>query len=191
MLDGIISARRRGPFEVGRSLLPDGQAAGLRIAGLGPEARFKMRVREDEVAQLAPIAGVTIDMPINSFTSSGSRSIARLGPSEWLLLTTEADGAALARDAAAALGSTFHALIDISHRHAALIVSGAEAANVLNSGCPLDLSARRFPTGTATRTLLGKAEIILMRTSDAPDFRLEFGRSFAGYIQGFLAENAG
>ncbi len=83
-----------------------------------------------------------------------------------------------------------HALIDIGHRSAGFEISGARAADALNAGCPLDLSARAFPTGTATRTLLGKAEIVLLRTDDAPAYRLECARSFARYVDAFLADAA-
>ena len=42
----------------------------------------------------------------------------------------------------------------------------------------------------ATRTLLGKAEIILWRLHDAPAYRVECGRSFAPYVYAFLREAA-
>jgi sarcosine oxidase subunit gamma len=69
-------------------------------------------------------------------------------------------------------------------------VSGRHAAEVLNSGCPLDLAEAAFPAGTATRTLLGKAEIVLMRLDDGPTYRVECWRSFAQYVHGFLLEAA-
>ena len=46
-----------------------------------------------------------------------------------------------------------------------------------------------FPVGAGTRTLLAKAEILLVRT--APDrYRVECWRSFATYVHGFLQEAA-
>lgn len=51
----------------------------------------------------------------------------------------------------------------------------------------MDVSA--FPVGMCTRTLLGKAEIVLWRT--APEvFRIEVWRSFAAYLSAFLEEAA-
>ena len=74
-----------------------------------------------------------------------------------------------------------HALIDISDRQSALTVSGPLAADVLNTGCPLDLDIHAFPVGMCTRTLMAKAEVILWRTT--PDtFRMECQRSFADYL---------
>ena len=80
--------------------------------------------------------------------------------------------------------------MDIGHRHVALSVSGPRAADVLNSGCPLDLSSSAFPAGCATRTLLGKADVVLAKTDDLPTFEIECGRSFAAYIRDFLLEAA-
>ena len=67
---------------------------------------------------------------------------------------------------------------------------GAQAPAVINSGCPLDLSAAAFPTGAVTRTLLGKCEVILARTSDEPAFEIECGRAYAAYVAAFLREAA-
>ena len=44
-----------------------------------------------------------------------------------------------------------------------------------------------FPVGMCTRTVLGKAEVVLWRT-DAQAFRLEVWRSFAPYVAQFLGE---
>ena len=98
-----------------------------------------------------------------------------LGPEEWLLL-----GAA-----------DFQAdsVVDVSHAFAGLDVTGALAADTLNAGCPLDLDLAAFPVGMCTRTILGKAEIILWRR-DAEWFRIEIARSFAAYVLAFLRESA-
>jgi sarcosine oxidase, subunit gamma len=64
-------------------------------------------------------------------------------------------------------------------------VRGPHAAEILNSGCPLDLGLVAFPVGMCTRTVLAKAEIVLWRS--APDvFRIEVWRSFTDYVARFL-----
>jgi sarcosine oxidase subunit gamma len=192
MLDGATSRARRSPFdETGtkRSIeLPEGPA--VRISIVSPETRFKLRIQEEDLDRAPPLGGSRLAIPINSYVSDGARRTLRLGPNEWLLLAPESESDRVGREVGEALRGVFHSLVDISHRHAALAIAGPEAANVLNAGCPLDLGVRAFPTGTATRTLLGKAEIILMRTGDGPEFRVEFGRSFASYVRAFLAEAA-
>ncbi|TIN17456.1 MAG: sarcosine oxidase subunit gamma, partial [Mesorhizobium sp.] len=79
--------------------------------------------------------------------------------------------------------------VGISHRNVAISVIGPAAAATINSGCPQDLSLDVFPVGAASRTILGKAEIVLLRTAtDA--FRVECWRSFSDYVFTFLSEAA-
>jgi sarcosine oxidase subunit gamma len=183
-------AARRGPALDGPGLHPAAEARGVAFRVLPPDARFSLRLDGNAVASLGAVAGFPVDMAINRHAATGKSRAARLGPDEWLLLGPEADGDLIGAEIAAALGTTFHALVDIGHRHVAFEVSGRHAADALNAGCPLDLSDTAFPTGSATRTLLGKAEIVLLRLDDAPTFRVECWRSFAPYVHAFLGEAA-
>lgn len=119
--------------------------------------------------------------------SGSARRAWWLGPDEIWLLTDPADGEVLGNALRAALAGIDHSLVDITHRQAALELSGTHAAWLLNAGCPLDLSLAAFPIDTVTRTVFIKTEIVLWRTG-AESFRLEFGRSFRGYVAGMLAE---
>jgi len=74
----------------------------------------------------------------------------------------------------------------VGHRYTAFAVAGAKAPLLL-SGCPLDLRRAAFVEGTATRSLLGKAEIILWRLGG---WRVECARSLARYVRAFLLEAA-
>jgi sarcosine oxidase subunit gamma len=57
----------------------------------------------------------------------------------------------------------------------------------LNHGCPLDLAESAFPVGMCTRTILGKAPILLSRPE--PDvFHVDVWRSFAPYAWSLLDE---
>jgi sarcosine oxidase subunit gamma len=80
-----------------------------------------------------------------------------------------------------------HSLVDVSHRQIGLVIEGERAALILAAGCPLDLDIRAFPVGMCTRTLLGKAEIVLWRTAET-SFHLEVARSFAPYMARFLEQ---
>jgi len=157
---------------------------------LAPRARFSLRLDPALLSTAGQAAGFTLDMPINRRMSSGERVAMRLGPDEWLLCGPEEETAQITRDVGVALAGLHHSLVDVSHRHVAFSVAGAKAADVLNSGCPLDLSSPLCAAGFATRTLLGKAEIILAKTDDLPTFEVECGRSFATYVQDFLLEAA-
>jgi sarcosine oxidase, subunit gamma len=121
--------------------------------------------------------------------TGAERAALWLGPDEWLLIGPERAGDATAAELRPALEALPHSLVDVSHRQIALEVSGADAATLLAAGCPLDLDERAFPVGMCTRTMLGKAEIVLWRIAPAV-FRIEVWRSFAAYLAAFLEEAA-
>jgi sarcosine oxidase subunit gamma len=154
-----------------------------------PQARFSLRMREQAAAEAGEAAGFRLDQALLRCQSAGDRLSARLGPDEWLLIAPEADERTIAAEIETALAGRFYALIDIGHSMIGVWVTGAGAAAVLNSGCPLDLREPSFPVGAATRTLLGKAEIVLMRL-EPTRYRVECRRSFAAYVEAFLRESA-
>jgi sarcosine oxidase subunit gamma len=121
--------------------------------------------------------------------ADGDSAALWLGPDEWLLISAGHRADETAAALRAALAELAHSLVDVSHRQVALEVSGADARALLAAGCPLDLDSSTFPVGMCTRTLLGKAEIVLWRIG-AEAFRLEVWRSFAPYVSAFLAEAA-
>lgn len=146
-------------------------------------ARFVLRM----AAPPTHAAGFDLAMALNRFTLSGACLAMRPGPDEYWLIGPDVSG--LADQIAADLGPAWHSLVDIGHRNFGLQLSGRAVCDVLNAGCPLDLHPASFPVGMATRTLLGKAEIVLARLQ-AETFRLECGRSFAPYVGDFLGEGA-
>ena len=112
-----------------------------------------------------------------------------LGPDEWLLIAPEPDDKRLLQTITGALVGIPHALVDVSHREAELVVSGHLRRRVLNAGCPLDLYDRAFPIGMCTRTVIAKAQVVLWRP-DEDSFRLHVARSFVGYLASLLGEVA-
>jgi sarcosine oxidase subunit gamma len=161
------------------------------VVGVLP-LRTRLCLRAD--ASLLPnggqVAGLRLDVPVNRGSRSGERAALRLGPDEWQLCGPEHEAAAMTREIGSGLVGVRHALVDISHRHVGLSVSGPQATQVINGGCALDLSPAAFPAGSATRTLLGKAEIVLAKWEDRPAFEIDCARSYAGYVRDFLLEAA-
>lgn len=153
-------------------------------------ARISLRLRTQRAADIAPAGSMLIPMPINTCLALDDRTVARLGPDEWFVLCAERDAERLTAEFEAALRGTSFALTDISHRNIGIAVAGAHAREVINCGCPLDLSEARFPPGSATRTLLGKAEIVLLRPSVEPVYRIECWRSFSPYVHALLKDGA-
>jgi sarcosine oxidase subunit gamma len=162
----------------------------LVITVAAPQARFVLRLAAADAQRIGSLAGLDLALPINRSISAQERLAARLGPDEWLIVMPEREADAFAAAAARSLSTVHHAMSDIGHRHVAFELAGAAAADVLASGCPLDL--HRMVPGDATRTLFGKVEVILFRfeVDGAPAWRIECWRSFGRYLRAFLAEAA-
>jgi sarcosine oxidase subunit gamma len=162
-----------------------GGSASASVSPAAPASRLSLRAKPDAVASLSAALGVELPTRPKTSVSSGSRHALWLGPDEWLIIDeTEAD-----LPAAAASSGVLHSGTDVSHRNTALFIKGRGAEATLNSGCPQDLSLAVFPVGACSRTVFGKAEIVLMRTAEDA-FRVECWRSFAPYVSGLLAEGA-
>jgi sarcosine oxidase subunit gamma len=160
------------------------------VAVLDPAARFSLRLGSADEAARRSVAGFSIDLPINRCSVEGERIAARLGPDEWLLIGPEADNVRIEQQITAGLAGAFFSLVDIGHRNVGFRVGGAHAAEIVNGGCPLDLDDAAFPAGSATRTVFGKAEIVLIRPGAERVYRIECWRSFAPYVHGLLKEVA-
>ena len=182
MLEARHVARRAGPFE---GVKPEAFRE-VAVAARPGGARFVLRLRGE--APAGPAFG--LDLGMNRLWTEGESFAARLGPDEWLVGSVDEDAEALQKDVEAALAGRLFALTDVSHRNVGFAIHGRRAAEALNGGCPLDLSDAAFPAGAATRTLLGKSEIVLMRPGVAPTFHVECWRSFAPYVHRFLIDAA-
>ena len=154
---------------------------------LPPASRFVLRGGPAMMAAAGTALGLNLSDVACRSASHGGRSALWLGPDEQLLLGSVAEGEALANALGSALAALPHSVVDISHRQIAIEVSGPQADNVLNAGCPLDLHIASFPVGMCTRTVLAKCDIVLWRTG-AATFHVEVWRSFAEYASRFLAE---
>jgi sarcosine oxidase subunit gamma len=137
-------------------------------------------------------AGAVLGLPISGIACRSalreSRAALWIGPDEQLLLAPATD-LAIEQLLGDALAGMRQSLVDVSHRQVAIEISGSNAQTVLSIGCPLDLALAAFPVGMCTRTLLGKADIVLWRRA-AESFHVEVWRSFADYASRFLAEAA-
>jgi heterotetrameric sarcosine oxidase gamma subunit len=140
----------------------------VRLTALPPTARLLIRGELHGLPQPAPCRAIP----------AGANSLLWLGPDEFLLVAPDDTMPTL---------DTPAVTVDVSHRDAALRVSGPRAAWVINAFCALDLDPAAFPVGMCTRTVFGKAEILLWRTSDE-EFRIDVARSVAPYVWACLEE---
>jgi len=163
----------RSPLD---GLQPIAVAGRLVVAPAPDFARLALR---GDAAALGAAFGITLPAEPCRAASAGDQTALWLGPDEWLLLAPPGT-----LDAAVAVPGA--AVVDVGHRQVGLALDGLGAAEVLAAGCPLDLHVSAFPPGMCTRTVFGKAEIVLWR-QDETRFHLEVWRSFAGYVHGLLA----
>ncbi|MGN6307057.1 MAG: sarcosine oxidase subunit gamma [Mesorhizobium sp.] len=159
--------------------------AGVKVEPLPSAERVSLRAPAESIASLSRALGVTLPQKPKTSAVKGSRTALWLGPDEWLVLDEE--GKDLLGDCAKA--KQLHSAVGISHRNVAISVSGPAAEACVNAGCPQDLSLAAFPVGACSRTVLGKAEIILYRPAEDA-FRVECWRSFSDYVFTFLSEAA-
>jgi sarcosine oxidase subunit gamma len=159
---------RYHPLVASAALSPDCPA--VRLEALPPSRRFIIR------GDAAVLALLGLVMPDTCRAATlGVRALLWLGPDEFLLLASDDKFPSLT------------AAVDVSHRDTALTVSGPRAAWAINAFCALDLHPAAFPVGMCTRTVFGKAEVVLWRTAD-DTFRIEVARSFAPYVWACIEE---
>ena len=141
-------------------------AAGVTIALAPPMARYSLRARQAQTLEI--LLGVKVPEKIGA-TDAG---IMCLGPDEWLMRA--AAGTIIPMGKACAVAVT-----DVSDRSICIVVEGPRAAEILMTGCPLDLD--KFPVGRATRTIFETVEIIVIREADCR-FHVEIWCSFASWL---------
>ncbi len=173
------SVARVSPFE-GREV----SAPAVKLSMLPPAHRISLRAPAASLPALSAALGVTLPEKPKSSAVSGTRTALWLGPDEWLVIDHASDPLA-----ACASVSELHSAVGISHRNVAISVAGKGAEATISSGCPQDLSLAVFPVGACSRTILGKCEIVVLRTAEDA-FRVECWRSFADYVFTFLGDAA-
>jgi sarcosine oxidase, subunit gamma len=174
-----LTQARRGPQLTASAL----------VQSVPPATRYILR--GSPAVRAAAEQALTLQLPVSACRAvpDGERAALWLGPDEWLLIAADGAAASVGAALSEALQALPHSLVDVSHRQIALVLNGPHAATLLAAGCPLDLDARAFPVNMCTRTVLGKAEVVLWRTG-TQRFRIEVWRSFAAYVSAFLAEAA-
>ncbi len=141
-------------------------ASGVTISYAPAMARYSLRARQAQALETL----LKLKAPHTIGTTKGC--ITCLGPDEWLMrgpvdtVIPSGEGLAIA-------------VTDVSDRAVCFTVKGPRAAEVLMSGCPLDLDL--FATGRASRTLYETVEIILIREGE-DCFHVEVWRSFSPWL---------
>jgi heterotetrameric sarcosine oxidase gamma subunit len=182
------------PFPAAATLLPPlvepmrvARPSGVvQLAALAATRRLSVRAGSAAGTAIGLALGVLLPTVPNRSVISRDRAALWLGPDEWLVLAPE-DASDLASLAMRAAGDHPASVVDVSHRSQTLEVTGPRAAWCLNAFCALDLDMHAFPVGMCTRTVFGKAEVVLWRIA-AEVFHLDVVRSFVPYVWACLEE---
>ncbi len=159
---------------------------GVSLAPVGPRERISLRADEKTAKALGKALGVDLPFKPGSAVSKGGKTALWIGPDEWLLIGP--DNGSISTTLSQT-GKQVFSIADISHRNTAVTITGPNSTAVLNSGCPRDLSLAAFPVKSCSRTVFGKAEVVLWRIRKE-EFHLECWRSFSDYVWKYLADAA-
>lgn len=181
-----VSARRSPLHGI---VLPDG------LREVPFLAQVDLRLDPADVAARTAVESIVGPLPTEPNTVQGGSDAAVLwlGPDEWLIVDPTVQAAALEaqiRDALAAAPEAAVAIVDVSANRTTLELARPDAADILASGCSLDLHPRAFGPGRCSQTLVGRAGVILWQTADAPrpTYRLLVRPSFAAYLGAWLMD---
>lgn len=152
---------------------------GLTVRRASPVSRLLLHCAACDASSIAAQAGIELPVTMLRASAKVGWNALHLAPDEWLLISDH--GAAASMTAAFAAVRAPHSLVDISDRNLGLIVEGPKAAPLLAAASPLDLEG--VPLGGCTRTIFGKAMIMLWRIGDET-YRIEYARSFDDYVVG-------
>lgn len=155
---------------------------GIELRPVPPASRLLLHCAPSDAAALGTAVGLDLPAPMLRAGYRAGWHALHLAPDEWLLVGEPPAAAALADRFTAQQSSIAHSLVDVSARNLGVELAGTSAARLLAAGCPLDLDTTAFPTDSCSRTLFGKAMIMLWRTNDYPAYRIEFARSFEDYV---------
>jgi sarcosine oxidase subunit gamma len=149
--------------------------------------QYSLRVKREDMAKFKTASGWALSSKIGGSRVTRNYSVYCLGPDEWQLSVDLSKKDAVQRKMIG-LGKKFiFSYADISHRNVTFKLTGPMAAQMINVGCPLDLSLDAFPINKCTRTVFENAEIMLLRTAD-DEFSVQTWRSFGPYLVGFFTK---
>ena len=148
--------------------------------------RISLRADDKAVAGLGKAIGLSLPNKPGTSVTRNNISALWIGPDEWLIFGAEGSNLEAKLNK---VKTGLYSAVAVNHRNTAITVSGVNAINALNGGCPRDLSLEAFPIGDCGRTIIGKAEVVLWRMAE-DSFHVECWRSFSDYVWKYLVDSA-
>jgi sarcosine oxidase, subunit gamma len=145
----------------------------------------------DTLVRIGAALGVLPTTTPNTFSSSpdGQRHAVWLGPNEWLIVGAPGTATTIEvvlRDISASDGAV--SFVDVSASRTTLSISGIEACAALERNCLIDLHPSRFVAGSCAQTIFARVNVILLKMSDEPEYRLLVRSSLAAHLASWFAD---
>jgi sarcosine oxidase subunit gamma len=134
--------------------------------------------------------GIALPVRPNEISQNEFLTILWLGPDEWLLVTQQSRANQVSSALREAWRTLHVAVTDLSDGQTLLFLSGANARDVLQAGCSLDLHPSVFKEGRCAQTAMAKAGIILWRADNESGFFLIVRRSFSEHLALWIQDAA-
>ena len=152
----------------------------LTLRGNAADAAFVQAVQQ--------ATGLALPVAANTATVGGDKQLFWLGPDEWLLKAPGGQGDALEAALRSALAGQHFSVVAMGSGSTTLSLQGAAAADLLSRGCPLDLHARSFPSGSLAQSHIAKANVVIYCLQAEQNYEITVRRSFAEYLFKWLCE---
>ena len=171
--------------------------AGVVVGESAHRAIVNIRGNAADSAFAAAVKSATgVDLPAraNTVSSAGQVSILWLGPDEWWVVGPDAERAGLIERLRGGFAGQHTNVTDVSESRTVISIAGPAARDLMKRGVSLDLHPRVFGAGQCAQTSLGKANVLIHQTDNAPVYEVYVLKSFADYLWrwiGLVAEDFG
>jgi len=159
--------------------VPDARWERLPLAGL-----IDVQGAAAAVAAFAQVLQTDLPAIANQVRRGAGVDVFWLAPSHWLVRVPLSREAGTAAALAAAAAAHPAAVTVVSDACAGFRLSGTGASELPAQGCPLDL--RTLTAGTCARSLLARAQVLIVPLRDGPGYELFVESSHARYAELWL-----
>lgn len=143
------------------------------------------------LVRAAPSLGDSLGVHFGLSTKDSSGAlVVGYGYGEWLVLTDEGPAQDVVDRVEATPYEGLRSIIDVTHGHAVLRLTGADAAELLSRLCAIDLSDDMTPTGAAFRSSVGGLSVAVIRddVDGERSYLLVVDRSYAQSLRDMLVD---
>lgn len=162
--------------------------AGARLADRTAAAKVLVRAAPD--GRVAGTLGIPYGRASRDVPGmSAGTLVVGLLPGGWLLVAPPGSASVVVQHVEAGRADEFASVVDVTHGHTLMRLTGSDAAGVLAKLCSIDLADAATPDGAAVRTLVaGLTATVIRDDAGEPSYLLLCDRSFGRYLSDVLLD---